>query len=223
MRAALYYAPAEDDPLWQAGCRWLGRDPVLNVEVVQPAIEGVSALTADPRRYGFHATLKPPMRFVGGLSALEEAAAAVAGRVTAFPLPRLRVANLDGFLALVPAEPCPALHDLADVCVTALDGFRVPPDDAELVRRRRASLSERESVLLERWGYPYVLDCWRFHMTLTHRLGEADAARLLPLAEGFFRSALALPRMVSSLSVFVEDGPGAPFRLVRRLAFSHAV
>ena len=107
MRAALYYAPADSDPLWQAGCGWLGRDPESGTSIVQPAIEGIADLTADPRRYGFHATLRPPMRFSGSLADIEAAAGALAARLEPFALPELVVSDVGGFLALTEAAPCP--------------------------------------------------------------------------------------------------------------------
>ena len=66
-RVAVYYAPAADDPLWARGCTWLGRDPETGVELPQPDIDGIAAQVTEPRRYGFHATLKPPMQLTGTL------------------------------------------------------------------------------------------------------------------------------------------------------------
>ena len=67
-RVAVYYAPLPDDPLTGAAACWLGRDPVTNAPVRQPDLPGIVELTADPLGYGFHATLKPPMRLAEGRS-----------------------------------------------------------------------------------------------------------------------------------------------------------
>ena len=217
MRAALYYAPLPDDPLWRAGCQWLGRDPAAGEPVQQPAIEGLAGLTAEPARYGFHATLKPPMRLSGSLGALQDRGAQFAARFDSFALPALAVSDVGGFLALTTPLPCPPLQALADACVRELDACRLPPDEAELARRRRAGLSEREATLLARWGYPYVLDRWQFHMTLSRRLEPADMRRLQPLAAAHFAAALDLPRRVEDVAVFVEAAPGAPFTMAARL------
>ena len=48
--------------------------------------------------------------------------------------------------------------------------FARPPGAAELERRRKAGLSAAQEKMLLRWGYPYVLDEFRFHLTLTGRL-----------------------------------------------------
>ena len=65
-RVAIYYAPLPEDPLTPLSSSWLGRDPVTNAPVPQPSLDGISEITAEPRLYGFHATLKPPMRLAEG-------------------------------------------------------------------------------------------------------------------------------------------------------------
>ena len=213
-RAAIYYAPEEDDPLWQAGCDWLGRDPASGR--LYPAPER-DELTAEPRLYGFHGTLKPPMRLAHPWHALVEDAAALAARLAPFELPRLAVADLSGFLALRETAPCPPLQALADACVTELDTHRVPADPDEIARRRRAGLTPEQDAVLLDWGYPYVLTTWRFHMTLTRRLSADELATALPAAEAHFAAACAVPRRVASVCLFSQAAPGAPFLLAERL------
>ena len=65
-RVAVYYAPLPDDPLFAASATWLGRDPESGAPAPQPDIAGIAEVTAEPRLYGFHATLKPPMRLPDG-------------------------------------------------------------------------------------------------------------------------------------------------------------
>ena len=64
-RYAVYFAPSPGSRAWLTGSHWLGRCAALLQPLEQPAIEGISArtlhqLTAAPRRYGWHATLKAP-------------------------------------------------------------------------------------------------------------------------------------------------------------------
>ncbi|MCB8874747.1 DUF1045 domain-containing protein [Acidisoma silvae] len=218
-RVAVYYAPAKDDPLWTAGCQWLGRDPESGEEF-QPS-EAVTDpdLTRDPSGYGFHGTLKPPMRLADGVSyeAFLEAVQALAQGLRPFAMPRLSVQNLHGFLAVREAEPSPDLQALADVTVASLDDCRARPSEAELARRRKAGLSAPEEAMLARWGYPYVFQLWRFHLTLTRRLDAAEMARLLPAAEAFFASSLTQPRVCDSLAVYTQAESGAPFTLTARV------
>lgn len=218
-RVALYWAPAADDPLAVAGNAWLGRDPATGAALAQPALPDIAAITADARGYGFHATLKPPMRLREGrtFDALLRAVAGVADRFSAFTLPSLAVADLDGFLALCLAAPCPAMQALCDACVAETDDFRAPPGASELARRQRMGLSPHRAAMLHRWGYPDVFDTWVFHMTLTRRLMESETAVYRPAAVAHFAPALALACKVRDVSVFVQPAPGAPFVITERL------
>jgi putative phosphonate metabolism protein len=216
MRAALYWAPELADPLHAAGAAWLGRDAETGARLPQPPIPGIEEITADARGYGLHATLKPPFRPARGYAALREAVAAFAAGQPRFDLPPLAVAELKGFLALRETAPCPPLHALADAAVEALDAHRSPPDEAELARRRRAGLSPRQEALLARFGYPYVMEEWRFHVTLTRRLAPDEAAVLRPAAEAHFAGIAGRPRRVESVCLFTQAGPGAPFLIAER-------
>jgi putative phosphonate metabolism protein len=221
-RYAVYFAPdaASPLPLWAAS--WLGYDVATGM-TPQPAVAGIDAerlreITAEPCRYGFHATLKPPFALAAGHSSgeLDTAIAAMAGGLAAFAAPPLLLSNISGFWALTLSAPCPAMLALADACVRAIDHFRAPPSEAELARRRRAKLSPRQEALLAKWGYPYVMDEFRFHLTLTGRLGAAErdavGQSLAPLVEPFCRD----PLPVAAICLFRQDDTGAPFRLIRR-------
>jgi 2'-5' RNA ligase len=220
MRAAIYWAPELEDPLHAAGSAWLGRDAETAATLRQPALEGIAELTADARGYGLHATLKPPFRPQHGYPALREAVAEFAARQPAFALPPLAVMDLKGFLALRETAPCPALHALADATVMELDAHRAPPSEAELARRRRAPLSARHEELLARYGYPYVLEEWRFHITLTRRLTPDEAARVRPAAEAHFEGIAGRARRVESVCLFTQARPGAPFLIAERFRLS---
>ena len=146
-----------------------------------------------------------------------ESAHALAGRIAPFELPKLKVANVGGFLALIETTPCPALHDLADACLQDLDEHRLPPDAFELARRRKSNLSAAEDAMLLRWGYPHVLATWQFHMTLTRRLTAAERTTLEPQAEAHFAPAIALPRRVEDICIFTQAAPDAPFTVAARM------
>jgi len=216
MRAAIYYAPALSDPLWAAGTCWLGRDPERGVALVQPDVAGITAATAAPRRYGFHATIKPPMRLAFGLDALIADVRELLAGVVPFEMPGLRVSRIDGFIALTGIERSAALQAVADLCVTGLERHRVAESAAEMARRA-GRLDEHGRRLLARYGYGHVLDRWQFHMTLSERLADGDA--LEAAARGYFAAALGMARRVEGVAVFVEDKPGAAFRLVGRVRF----
>jgi Protein of unknown function (DUF1045) len=222
-RHAVYLAPAPDHPLWQAGSRWLGRDARLGQPVTPPARHG----TASPWRYGFHATLKAPLRLAEGRTPADWVAAvrALARQCQPFRMPALRVAVLDDFLALLPATPGPTaapLQALADACVTRLDTWRAPLSDAEHTRQRRAGLSPRQHEHVDRWGYAHVMEDWRPHFTLSDSLGHDNApdsrrATLQQAAEQHFAAALAAPWVCDAICLYAEPAPGAPFQLTHRL------
>jgi Protein of unknown function (DUF1045) len=211
-RVGIYYCPREDDPLFVAGSAWLGCH--------QPPIPGIEEITAEARVYGFHATLKPPMRLAPGCTwhGLLRATQAMAERIAPFELPTLAVMDLHGFLALRETEPCAPLQALADVCVEELDGYRASPSEAELARRRRARLTEAQEAMLVRFGYPYVLETWFFHMTLTRRLSAEEHTVWRPAAERFFAAAVEVKRLVTDVCLFVQAEAAAPFTIAARVA-----
>ena len=219
MRVGVYYAPTADDPLFAASTAWLGRDPVTNAPARQPDLAEMAAITADARSYGFHATLKPPMRLAAGRNwaSLLAAATALAARLKPFDLPPLAVMDLHGFLALRETVASPELQGLADACVAGLDGFRAPPPAEELARRRRSPLTPDQDAMLVRWGYPYMFETWFFHMTLTRRLTAEEKALYELKAESHFADAISRPRRVTDICLFVQATPGAPFTIAARL------
>ena len=211
-RFALYYLPASGSPLARFATAWLGRGTAPG------RLAGIDAawqrrLTAAPALYGLHATLKPPFRLAPGRNraGLERAVRTLAAALPAFPAPPLRLAGLGGFLALVPQRPSPALARLAAVCVAGLDGFRAPPLPED-VARHRVGLDARQEALLTRWGYPYVMDAFRFHVTLTCRLGEAERAAARAALAPHVAPLCGRPWAMTEIALMRQAALGAPFR-----------
>lgn len=224
-RYAIYAVPPLGSLLKRAGDAWLGRDPDIDEPVPHPVIDRLApdrlqAITAAPRQYGFHGTLKAPFVLADGATAAElhDAVQAFAQGRPSFSVP-LKVAELDGFLALVPAEPVPELNALANDAMREFDRFRAPLTEEERARRQPERLSEREREYLDRWGYPYVLDTFRFHMTLTERLEEPELGHVKGLLERAFATLLAEPLRVDQVALFTQTHRVAPFRVVARFAF----
>jgi putative phosphonate metabolism protein len=227
-RYAIYFAPPDGSALALAGSRWLGRDAAGGALLEQPPCPGLAParlaeLTAGARRYGFHGTLKPPFRLHAGRTPdeLGRAVAALAARQQRFFF-TLRLATLAGFFAWLPAEAHNEIAAVAAACVTELEDFRAPPDELELARRRRG-LNPNQAALLQRWGYPYVLDEFRFHLTLSDAVSgnEAEAMHtaLEDYSERHARGAIAF----DALCLFVEPAPGAAFRQIVRYGFDGSV
>lgn len=216
MRYAIYFVPPVRDPLWQVGNHWLGRDPQTG-EIFEQAAED-AAVTADPRRYGFHATLKPPFALATGADPVEfeSALAEFAKAQRQFEVPGLRVARLDRFVALVPQVSAARLNVLADACVRTFEPFRAPLSDADIARRRSSELSPRQVEYLANWGYPYVFEEFRFHMTLTGPLDPASSSSYEHRLTELFAPVLSPRLTVRELALFIEPAAGHPFRLKRR-------
>jgi hypothetical protein len=171
-------------------------------------------ITAEPRRYGFHATLKAPFRLRDGVpeEALLERVNGLARRLQAVALGTLVPGMLDGFVALMPASPNPALNALAAACVTELDDLRAPPSQAEIERRRNQHLDARGRELLERYGYPHVMERFSFHMTLSGPVDTAWASRIVAqVARPVHQANIEQPLVLDRLCVFVEPEPDAAF------------
>jgi catechol 2,3-dioxygenase-like lactoylglutathione lyase family enzyme len=217
-RYAVYWAPPQDHPLWLAGAAWLGRDPAGVRPGAPPMFPGIAEITEEPSRYGFHATLKPPMRLHVDVSVagLRQTLIEVAGSVPAFDLPPLAVDEYDGFLCLRETRESAPLRALADAMVAGLDHLRDPPSARELARRRGSDLSAAQEANLVRWGYPHVFGYWLFHMTLTRRLQPKESAAVRPVAEAWFADVLREPLRVTDVCLFEQTASGFPFVLIDR-------
>jgi hypothetical protein len=205
------------------GSSWLGRDAITG-EPVDPGLpdhigrEEWLRVTESPRRYGFHATLKPPFR-LGGNATFEELRIALhefAAHHKSFRAPALTVGTLGHFLALTLSEPSQEFSELAADCVSELERFRAPATEEQLAKRLHDSLSSREREHVMRWGYPYVFDTWKFHMSLT---GSLPASSLPPLEEYLrhrFAQISQQPLIVDSVCIFYEPDPGGTYRVAER-------
>lgn len=224
-RFAIYAAPGvrSADPvsalLRRRAEQWLGRG--VSRDPVTPAVPdgwtraAIDAITVDARRYGFHATLKAPFRLAAGRTPqeLDAAVAQFAADSAAAVLPGLTLGRLGGFFALVPGAAAPGLHALADEVVRAFDDFRAPATEAELARRNQAPLTPRQRELLGAWGYPYVLDEFLVHLTLTDRIPNEQRSLVERTLTDWFAELLGADVPVDALAVFTEAEPGAPFEL----------
>jgi putative phosphonate metabolism protein len=225
-RYALYFAPDPSGALWRFGSDAIGYDAATGAERPVPAIDGIpparlADLAREPARYGFHATLKPPIRLVrpADEAAFLAEVAAFAAERPAFAAAPPDVALLGSFLALTLPDRPADLHGLADACVERFDRWRAPMDAAERERRLTARLGAAERANLDRWGYPYVFDAFRFHMTLTGPTEPAEREPLRTALAARYASVRA-PLVFDALSVFVQTNGEGRFRLLARYPFA---
>ena len=200
-RFALYFAPERSSALALRADEWLTQADL------QP-------LTVSARRYGFHATIKAPMALAEGTdqAKLEAALAHFSAQHAPVALSGLAPRLIEGFLALT-TEPQPrGLTDFAATVVADFEGFRAPLSPEDRARRLRAPLNARQVELLDEYGYPYVLEEFQFHMTLTDRLPADLQAPMVERATSWFAQAPAAPIRLDRLVLFHEAEPGAAFR-----------
>ncbi|MEP5212055.1 DUF1045 domain-containing protein [Sulfitobacter pontiacus] len=222
-RYAIYYAPPADAAWSNFGASWLGWDIETGTEVAHPACPGldVAEITATPRKYGLHATVKPPMRLAEGQTAeaLHVACEGLAAKQAPVTLDGLEIARLGRFLALRAKGDATALNALAAACVTKLDPFRAPLTDADLERRRANGLSPEQDAHLVNWGYPYVLDQFRFHITLTSKRPKAELPSIEAALGETLVPLLPTPFEIRDLALMGEAEDGR-FHLIHRYALS---
>lgn len=216
-RFAVYYMPPKGD-LSEFGARWLGWDAQAAMAIAQP--DDLAALTEAPRKYGFHGTLKPPFRLAQGRGPEDLIAevAALAARMAPAQADGLTLTRLGRWFALTPTGETSGIARVAAACVTELDGFRAPASEDELARRRKAGLTPAQDAHLVQWGYPYVLDQFRFHLTLT---GKAPKDTL-DSVEARIRAdlpPLPAPFEVSDICLCGERADGR-FELIHRYALT---
>jgi putative phosphonate metabolism protein len=218
-RYAVYYAP-EAGAFADAAAAWLGWDLQAGKPVPQPDYDlprPLREITAEPRKYGFHATIKPPFRLAEGVAFVDlaKAVASLAMGLKQVVLPALQMVNLEGFLALIPQGNAAQLQALAAEIVRVLDPFRAALTEAETARRRPESLTQRQRDLLAIYGYPYVMEEFRLHLTLSGPLAPGEFAALTAAAFAHFDAVLPQPFVLGSLCLCGEDADGR-FHLLQR-------
>jgi len=224
-RFAIYFAPEIDSNLHSIGSQWLGRDSSSGKFIEQPNIKGISSsyfysVTKTPRRYGFHATLKAPFRLnkeftlkdlcsqIQRLSALSKT----------FSI-NLKVRKLENFIALMMDPNEQKMQNLASKLVENLDHFRAPLHQEEIDKRRMSALTISEDENLLNWGYPYVFNDFRFHITLTEKIQcQSDRESMVSAASAHFSESLENTIKVSSISLFVQESSEADFLQIKQFA-----
>ncbi|ABD89958.1 DUF1045 domain-containing protein [Rhodopseudomonas palustris] len=228
-RYAIYYVPAADSALACFGAALLGYDVHRGGDVEFPAdlaslVDDWRELTADPRAYGFHATLKAPFSLAPGATeaALRKACEDFVATAPPIPVIKPTVAAISGFIAVVPAVPSPALIALAQACVTTFDGFRAPLTEQDRARRNPAALSPAQVGYLDRWGYPYVFEQFRFHMTLTGRLPANRQEPILALLQQRFATLALSELAIDRIALFRQCDAAERFEVIGEFALRSA-
>lgn len=221
LRYAIYYAAAPGSELDRFGANLLGYDAWSGEDLPFP--DGVAErmpdwrdLTQDPRKYGFHATLKAPLALTENKTEAELVAACAAFADTPRTIPVIKPAvnSISGFIAVIPAQRSAELERLAGDCVSAFDAFRAPLTPEDRARRNPSRLTLRQCDYLDRWGYPYVMEEFRFHMTLTGRLDDTRRAAVVAMLRDRFAT-IGIERLaVDAIALFRQDNTNSRFRIL---------
>jgi putative phosphonate metabolism protein len=221
-RYAIYHAPPADVPLTRFGAALVGYDAFTPKDLAHPpqatsAFADWHQLTADPRKYGFHATLKAPFLLKDGTTEADLVAAfdRFAAAPRAIPVIAPVVRAIGSFIAVVPEAPTPALSQLADDCVKDFEPFRAPLTDHDHQRRLKSPLTPRQIEHLDRWGYPYVFEEFRFHMTLTGSLPGEKREAVLPFLQGEFAKLELASLTIGHIAIFRQASGEARFVVMR--------
>ncbi|CEG10556.1 putative phosphonate metabolism protein [Afipia felis] len=220
-RYALYYMPDRSSELYRFGARTIGYDAFTGKEVAFPPdlLHGQPdwrELTNDPRRYGFHATLKAPfslrsdMTEADLLAAIEE----FSGQGRVIPVIAPVVRSIGSFVAIVPSEPNSDLNALARDCVVGFDGFRAPLTPQDRARRNHDALTPAQREHLGRWGYPYVMDDFRFHMTLTGSLPAPRREVISAMLKTSFLALNVATLVIDKLALLKQEHEHSRFEVV---------
>ncbi|GLH77552.1 phosphonate metabolism protein [Bradyrhizobium sp. SSBR45G] len=220
-RYAIYYAPASDTALAAFGADLLGYDAWSGSERSFPrdvidTVPDWPEVTSDARKYGFHATLKAPFSLSDAHTEAELSAACASFAATPHAVPVIRpvVDAISGFIAVIPGETPPALQDLAAACVETFEPYRAPMPPEDRARRKPDLLTPRQRDHLDRWGYPYVMEDFRFHMTLTCRLSDERRRPILSMLQDRFE-ALRISRLpIDRIALFRQPGPASRFSII---------
>ena len=215
-RYAIYYIP--EQPLFQLGSDWLGWNSLTGRE--NPLLDDQRGITKRPRKYGFHATIKPPFVLSPDhtqddlktefKSFCQSTSPATGGN--------LKISRLGRFLAITQDHPASDVTALAAAAVTHFDKFRAPLSADAIAKRRQSKLSPQQDTLMLRWGYPYVMQEFKFHMTLTGPLKNTDIDSIDHRANAIFHYHLGKPLGINALALLGEDADSGHFHVIEHKA-----
>lgn len=220
MRYAIYYTPHQQHPLSKRVETWLGRNAFTNEALMTS--HGLDDCLASPRRYGFHGTLKAPFHLTDGANEDEliELFDRFAASHQTFEIESIKLERLGDFFALVPSQTSQALNVLAEDAIRTFEPIRAPLSEADIARRNPDTLTQRQRDNLIRWGYPFVFEDFRFHLTLTDKIDSSHHAIVEAAARHHFADFIDQPLLIATVGLFIETEKGMPLHIKRIASLS---
>lgn len=218
-RYAIYFSPEDNSELELFGATVLRRraadaseweNPEIPVEF--PSSSCWKKRVIRPANYGFHATIKAPFALAGNHTAeqLHHDLEAFCRKRQPIPLEGLIPTRTTRYDALALSSQPEALKALAADSVQEFEKYRAPLTEQDIKRRDPSSLSARENRYLTQYGYPYILDDFNFHMTLSGANDHNDAAYLVWL-KSLYQAMVSETPVLDRLCIFYQPNRDTAF------------
>ncbi len=167
--------------------------------------------------------MKAPISLAQGTTEKEFVSAIEAFVATPRAIPMITpvVRAIGSFIAIVPNAPSADLQAFAADCVTTFDDFRAPLTPEDRARRNVAALTPQQIVYLDRWGYHYVFEEFRFHMTLTSSLPSERRDNVLEVLQKRFADLALNSVAVDQLALLRQSDAASQFTVIGHWALQH--
>jgi hypothetical protein len=225
-RYAIYYAPEPGSPLDVFGRTWFDEKNNGNAAAIAKLNpKRLAELSEGSRRYGFHGTLKPPFGLnpSASVESLLNAARVFARTLSPVEIPPLELAIIGKFIAFTPTAQSAALEKLSAACVRAFEAYRVPLTEEQLESYKLNRLTVHQEQMLAHWGYPYVMEEFRFHISVTDRIDDPhEREEIIDALEKVAKPILGKPVVVRHLTVFSQEAIDQPMVALERIPFGRS-
>jgi len=179
-RYAIYYAPPKESNLEEFGRYWFGWDPINAKSINNKQrinylngfgiknLKNIDKNVLIAKKYGFHGTLIPPFKLNKNYSTntLFKKTEEIAKKLKKFKFYKFKLKKINNFYAFVQNKKNNNINKLSNRLVRELFKFRSPLTKKEIDRRNPSKLSKLQLNILYKWGYPYLMSEFNFHMTL---------------------------------------------------------
>ena len=182
-RVAIYFLPKKNSSLENFGKNLLGRDINKKKKISLTRrqkyfisrgftfFDELKDYCEQPAKYGFHATLKAPFRLKRNVKTKNfyDVISHIAAQHSRFKIKGLKIVYSKKFTFITSRKPNKLLRNLENDLVKHLDTFRAELNKTEIKKRIPDSLTFKQNKYLKEWGYPFVFDQFKFHMTLMNQ------------------------------------------------------
>lgn len=182
-RVAIYFLPKKNSSLENFGKNLLGRDINKKRKISLTRrqkyfinrrftyFDELKDYCEKPAKYGFHATLKAPFRLKRNVKTKDfyDVISHIAAQHSRFKIKGLKIVYRKKFTFITSRKEIKSLINLENDLVKHLDTFRAELNKTEIKKRNPDSLTFKQNKYLKEWGYPFVLDQFKFHMTLMNQ------------------------------------------------------